>query len=288
MRAAQFAGGAMSYPLVESIIIGSAFVVWAPTIITLGSPHGIAAMKRLTHRGDSGLSGSIPFIILERCMRASQTLAASIHGIPCRLRTAEMRDAIERVFAKIEQEFPKDFSRLRNRIRKITPVTRAEAAEGIIGRWREIPPDTDSQDATIWDQEFGTAPGIISLSEKIDMDTALGLIAHELGHACTREQDLERRGILEDEWQSELAADWYAYKWGFGRSIAKFRKERHHGHHGPPPGTVFEIENQGTPLRYYLTRNFRAIPLECPLTTRRGRCNLCRRTTNSSAQQPFL
>jgi hypothetical protein len=81
-------------------------------------------------------------------------------------------------------------------------------------------------------------------------------IAHELGHACTSNDDCERRGVLDDEWASELAADWYAYKWGFGRLIARDRKNRNWLHHGPAPRSHFSIIGGDTTFHYRVSRRF--------------------------------
>ena len=88
-------------------------------------------------------------------------------------------------------------------------------------------------------------------------DHLIPTIAHELGHACTREIDRIRRGmVFTDEWCSELAADWYAYKWGFGRQIATARKTRDLTHHGPGPGGEFTITIEGNEVTYRVSRNF--------------------------------
>jgi hypothetical protein len=52
---------------------------------------------------------------------------------------------------------------------------------------------------------------------------------------------MDRRQAPDDEWASELAADYYAYKWGFGRAIAKDRPQRHIGHHACGPGQCIGI-----------------------------------------------
>jgi hypothetical protein len=91
---------------------------------------------------------------------------------------------------------------------------------------------------------------------------ALGVVAHELGHAATRRfDDLPRRQAPSDEWASELTADWYAYRWGFGRQVAHFRKHRDWGHHCVGPGGKFSMDypcRDGRLRRFYfrVTRNF--------------------------------
>ncbi len=113
-----------------------------------------------------------------------------------------------------------------------------------------------ADDPTTWDYGFGETPGVIKLVEKIPIEDLPGVLAHELGHAATRSEDLERRGPISDEWSSELAADWYAYKWGFGRQIARERKTRDWLHHGPCPGSTFKESYDGKIYHYRVTRNF--------------------------------
>jgi hypothetical protein len=94
------------------------------------------------------------------------------------------------------------------------------------------------------------------LSEKIPIDRLISTFAHELGHAATCQEDRNRRKAPFDEWDSELAADWYAYKWGFGREIARHRKIRDWGHHLTAPGSTFEVGHDGKIYHYRITRNF--------------------------------
>jgi hypothetical protein len=98
-------------------------------------------------------------------------------------------------------------------------------------------------------------PGKLFLSEHFDTrENAIANIAHEFGHVCTRFEDLQRRGErINAEWTSELAADWYACKkWGFGKEVARSRKNRAFLHHGPKPRDVFQF-GEG---HYQVTRNF--------------------------------
>jgi hypothetical protein len=62
-----------------------------------------------------------------------------------------------------------------------------------------------------------------------------GLAAHEFGHACTRQIDIERTNAPDEEWASEAAADWYAAKWGFGKERGSYRRWDVFGHHGAKP-----------------------------------------------------
>jgi hypothetical protein len=100
-------------------------------------------------------------------------------------------------------------------------------------------------------------PGVLLLLESCTAFDSQGLIAHELGHACTTFEDLLRRGEVDtDEWRSELAADWYAYKWGFGKIIARDRRFRGWAHHGAAPRQRYSVKMDGYWYRYRVTRNF--------------------------------
>lgn len=88
----------------------------------------------------------------------------------------------------------------------------------------------------------------------------LATIAHELGHAATTQGDFEKRDNAlggDAQWASESCADYYAYRWGFGRQVRRSQQTRRLGHHGGLPGQVIEIGGpNGTTLRYRVTRHF--------------------------------
>jgi len=85
----------------------------------------------------------------------------------------------------------------------------------------------------------------------------IAAIAHELGHACTTQEDFEKRKrIIDDEWASESCADYYAYRWGFGREIRRHNKTRYVRHHGGLPGDIITVGIDDIVLRYRVTRNF--------------------------------
>jgi hypothetical protein len=98
--------------------------------------------------------------------------------------------------------------------------------------------------------------GIIELPEAtcVTDDDLAAFAAHEFGHACTRLSDIAARHAPDGEFGTEAAADWYAYKWGFGRLIARTRKARAFGHHGPGPGQIIHTDYSEESFR--LSRNF--------------------------------
>ncbi len=169
-----------------------------------------------------------------------------IHGIKSSLRTLRARQAVALVLRQIRKRFPSDYVRLKETVREIQPLSEEETADGTLGEWKPLPCDPD--DPGTWDQE----PGVVCLAEHGDHDL-IATVAEELGHACTRWIDLDRRGKMpSEEWRSELTADWYAYRWGFGRNIARSRKTRDFAHHGPRPGEQFEWNG----VKYRITRRF--------------------------------
>jgi hypothetical protein len=125
------------------------------------------------------------------------------------------------------------------------------------GEWKEDYPKED--DRSTWNYGYDRTPGVMKLRDIDGLSYAT--IAHEFGHAMTRYEDLKRRKSFDEEWASELTADWYAYRWGFGREIAATRKILRFIHHCAGPGQEFEADGN----IYRVTRNF------CLKFVRKGR-----------------
>lgn len=187
----------------------------------------------------------------------------NIMGVPCRLRTVRARKAVAQVLRQIRLRYPGDFERLHRKVLRIVPLSQRKQHGGTQGEWvkNEVKLSPEEQwqgvrqrDPIVLDALDGYPPGVIYLAEA---DTNLiALVAHELGHAATRSEDIKRRGdFSSDEWAHELAADWYAYRWGFGREIARDRKTRYVGHHLSGPNTRFSEECDGVRYHYRITRN---------------------------------
>ncbi len=127
-----------------------------------------------------------------------------IHGIKSCLRTLRACQAVALVLRQIRKRFPSDYVRLKETVREIRPLSEEETADGTLGEWKRLPCDPDPDDPGTWYQQAG----VIYLAEHGDHDL-IATVAEELGHACTRLIDLDRRGKMPvEEWRSELTADW--------------------------------------------------------------------------------
>ena len=176
-----------------------------------------------------------------------------IHNIPCFFDSAGFLEGIDKTLRQIREKCPKDYLRLQGLVREIRPYGGDD--ERIGGEWVEDSPIAG--DVATWGYGFGDTPGVVKLDEDMPFENLPSTLAHELGHAATRQEDLYRRGPISDEWKSELSANWYAYKWGFGRQIARlWKKSWDLLHHGPPPGSTFEEEFNGKVHKYRISRNF--------------------------------
>ena len=181
---------------------------------------------------------------------------SNIEGIPCSLRNLAVRRFVKGTLRRIRSQYPNDLKRLRSIVRCIAPLDVQDAGErarGCVGRWERDDPIIEE------------SPGVVRVVKDIPnawssltLDDMPGVLAHELGHAATREIDLTRRGVnpLGGDLTSELAADWYAYRWGFGREIARHRGKRDRTHSGPAPGSTFGVQEAGIVHTYEITRSF--------------------------------
>jgi hypothetical protein len=180
-----------------------------------------------------------------------------ILGIPCFLESAEAREAVRVVLEQIRERCPEDFSTLKSVVQKIVPLPPEEtASDGTLGHWVRYSPTGEPILVGLPFDEPG--PGELRIAEV--QEHLVANIAHELGHACTTSEDVEKRGEMpEDEWASELTADWYAdKKWGFGAQIEEARPTRPLNHHGPAPGDKFTIElPKGVVNCYEIDENYK-------------------------------
>lgn len=180
----------------------------------------------------------------------------TILGIPVTVKSKKLRASIRRVLLQIRQRRPKDFVRLKSQVLGIIPLPDAEAEEGTPGEWQKIDINyADYPGGAVPFEVETSPPGHIAIWEGLEEDEHVWVLAHECGHACSTYDDRKRRNAPSDGWCSELAADWYAYRWGFGRDIAKHRKDRLAIHHGPGPGQTAEDYVNGVCHTYRVTRN---------------------------------
>lgn len=167
-----------------------------------------------------------------------------IHQIPCDFEEQTYLDAIQTTLDIIKTKRLKDYLRIIKLVKSIGPIK--NEFDGTLGEWKSP-----------WGPETS---GHIILARNLSGDELIAVIAHEFGHVATTFEDLIlRKCPCADEWTSEVCADWYVYKWGFGRKLAKLRKSLDKMHHGPQPGYLLEytIDEEGKKwARYQLTRNF--------------------------------
>lgn len=180
------------------------------------------------------------FLRGESMSKRAKNTTVKILGIPCSLARRDTRRAVRDVVTRVRESFPQDFARLREVILEIAPFEQAPRNARVLGEWQAR--QEELNDPATWGFGFGPTPGVMRINESFDLVEPVGVIAHEFGHACTTQEDRERRGDMDDEWRSEMAANWYAYRWGFGRNIRRMSETWDHLHHGPLPGKDFAIE----------------------------------------------
>lgn len=178
-------------------------------------------------------------------------------GIPCSIGITDLCTAIASVLDSVQERFPRDFARIRERVMTFRLLTPDECADGTLGELKRrapkmVPhplwPDVLVPEEQV-DEDYELAiPGVIALAP----DANVGTVAHEFGHAATTYKDLERRQAPSDEWASELAADYFAYKWGFGKEIAKARPSADFVHHAVGPGQYVGLGNDW----FHVSRRF--------------------------------
>ena len=185
-------------------------------------------------------------------------------GIPCRLTVPAARRVLREVLEQIRDRRPSDWERILRVVTEIAPLQPDQTTDGTCGEWVPYQVVARMDDPSTWDygtpdEIYAERPGVLSVDQDLEVADLRGVFAHELGHACTVGADIAARGEVDDpEWLSEAAADWYAYRWGFGRAIARIRRWRNERRHGPPPGKQAPIDTgDGRAEVWRLTRNFR-------------------------------
>ena len=166
-------------------------------------------------------------------------MSKNIKGIDCsKIKHGNIIKVIRNFMNNISTNYPRDYSKILQRVKFIKPVPKKDLKSGAIGEWVK------------WKNTVN-----VSTKEK-DLEMVLFLISHEFGHVCTTKNDLSRRGGPLEEWAHEAAADWYVCKWGYRYLYKKFRKDLKMGHHGAMAGETITIGIGSGSQEYYLTKNF--------------------------------
>ncbi|WP_439628899.1 ImmA/IrrE family metallo-endopeptidase [Gemmata sp.] len=183
-------------------------------------------------------------------------MTTGVSAVPCSLVSAAARRQLAAVLAQIGRYCPADRERIGRVVRAVEPLSAEAVADGTMGEWLEDSPSAD--DPATWGYGTAETPGVVVINERLPEPAFRATLAHELGHACCVLEDVERTNAPNDEWAEEAAADWYAYKWGFGPLIGRMRRRRDWLHHGANPGGfVEEMVSPGRWVRYRLSRRFR-------------------------------
>ncbi len=172
-----------------------------------------------------------------------------IRGISVKLPAGPLRDAVRKVLDRIGERYPEDLARLQRRVRQVLPLEPDVDASGV---WL---PDSEYEWAYVLKHEE-YCHGELFLAKDLMPSEHVGVAAHEFGHACTTARVLARRGTEETRWAMELSANWYAYRWGFGRDVARIRDYFLSAEHCIAPDSIaYGRENEKT-LTYHVSRRF--------------------------------
>jgi hypothetical protein len=148
------------------------------------------------------------------------------------MKSLKLRSVIHDVLRQIRERAPEDFKRIRQRVREFAPSSVPYSVEVGGVDWLkdvchgEVKPHFMASAGFVF--PLLDSPCVVELSEATTQPTTT--VAHELGHVCTRSLDLtilsllwtrfNRRGrLVFGGVKSELCADLYTYKWGFGRRL---------------------------------------------------------------------
>jgi len=167
----------------------------------------------------------------------------------CELQNPSARNAVAAVWRHLRAHFPADARFLAAIVKRIVPVAEADAEGGDCGQWLDDA-FLSLAEQIAWYERFGDEHGRgYGTMKLLDSDALSTLVvAHEMGHAFTSDEDLDDRGGP-DEWNSEAAADMHAVRWGlltledirhrFLRNLGEQEDETCGAawtHHGPVPG----------------------------------------------------
>ena len=163
-----------------------------------------------------------------------------IYGIDCsKIKDEAIIEKIGLFLSGIKEKHPKDLETIIEKVKHIKPVTKKERKKGWMGSWE-------------------SAKETVCISNELkDSEFTIGILAHELGHVCTTENDKKRRKCPDAEWESEAVADWYACKWGCRKIIRKLQKTSYKfTHHGCPLGKQVESIMGDFKYTFTISKNF--------------------------------
>lgn len=162
--------------------------------------------------------------------------------IPCTLRAKGLRRAVHEVLERIAHASYEDALRLEDRVLSIDPIEPVDglslvelAADRLIAEshplgtsWgASIVPHTAAPDAVLgrWIPTLGVGSrGRIHMrDERMPLDLARVVFAHECGHAASRGQYVREALKWEEpsDWLAEEDANDYLVKWGLGDLLAR-------------------------------------------------------------------
>ncbi len=201
--------------------------------------------------------------LLSRPGRRTES-AVKILGIPCELTEPTWRKAIRTVLTRIRDRRPNDCETLKLKVLRFEPLP--ERAKRSVGaRWTVLARDKlgrgkRSHARRVWNWETHQGTVQLRVPAPSDMRVAVATVAHELGHAATRQQEVTRRYRKyshQPGWALEAVADMHAYKWGCAREIRyDHRFVRDVRHHGFLPGILAEDTIGDLISELRMTRNF--------------------------------
>ncbi len=168
-------------------------------------------------------------------------------------------ELIDHVLDRIRGVNEIDYKRILFRVsgfHPLDPNIQPEGTEGLVVRARYCRPGTPDQ---LFSEDFDSSGRIDLLGSHVHL---LAILSHELGHACTRceDVDLRDRPPFDRDWAREACADYYAFRWGFRCEIEAYQRERDPAHHTPLPGEWRKMPTSGGSLfEFTVTDDFRPI-----------------------------
>ena len=161
-----------------------------------------------------------------------------IFGITCELTSLRAIDQLKKLLSRIKKNHADDFDKICTTVKFIKKVSKEDIEKtGELGSWVE-------NESTVYFRQTLKNP-----------DRILTTFAHEFGHVCATDDDIEDRKAPHPEWASEAAADMYVAKWGYLKMALRVWKkyQRNQDHHGPLPGETCEYEGMGAEAEIFST-----------------------------------